>query len=106
MDTLHIQMLFDSIDKSLRKFRNLSLLLWADHYKQVRTNWIRTQHIHSDDIEFLKVLDATEFDKLKHKAFMWGEWYDLTPKKVEYYNLYNNNRAKQVKRCKHPVIFR
>ena len=106
MDTLHIQMLFDSIDKSLRKFRNLSLLLWADHYKQVRSKWIRTQHIHSDDIEFLQHVSVREFDTLKHKAFMWGEWYDLTPGKVEYYNLYNNNRAKQVKRCKHPVIFR
>ena len=106
MDTLHIEMLFNGIDKRIRTHRNIQSMLWVDHYKQVRSKWVRTEHIHSDDIEFLQHVTDKTFDELRHQAFMWGKWYDLTPTKVEYYNLYNHNREKKVKRCKHPVVFR
>lgn len=106
MDTHCIADHFTLIDKKLRESKNMSHLFWVDHYKQVRTSWFKQQNIHHYDVQFLQTLINTPFAELKHFAYMWGEWYDLTPQKVTYYNLLNKYRPKQVKKCKLPATYR
>lgn len=100
MTTTHIEQLFQYNTERLNLWRNITVntIPWLNHYTVIRSTYYSTGVITSSDVDFLQYLADNEIRDLKHRAYLMNEWYDITPKKVQYHNLMRKG-DKTVKKC-------
>lgn len=108
MNITHIEQLFNNINTKVNRWRNSNTasVPWIEYYAYIRGKYLSSGELLPSDIDFLEVVAQHEIVELKHKAYVWGKWYDIIPKQVEYYNLTNTIRPKLVKKCKPLKVMR
>ena len=101
MTTTQIEQLFTYNSERLNLWRNVTVsnIPWLEHFTLIRSTYYNEGTIMPSDIEFLQYLADHDIRALKHRAYVLDKWYDITPKKVQYYNLMRPNKDKSVKKC-------
>jgi len=86
----------DELSLRFAKFKNAPAYPCVSYFKYVRGIWVRDGEISNSDEQFILHCFHSTTDKLRHRAYMWGKWYDIEPKQVELYNVLTQKQAKKV----------
>jgi len=86
----------DELSLRFAKFKNAPAYPCVSYFKYVRGIWVRDGEISYADEQFILHCFHSTTDKLRHRAYMWGKWYDIEPKQVELYNILTQKQAKKV----------
>ena len=88
------EQLLDAIQQKHSLIRNTNKWTYISHFERLRSKHIQGGILSDEDIEFLYHIYLVDYNLLREKAYILGEWYDYAPKNVKVYNL---ARKKQVK---------
>ena len=86
----------DELSLRFAKFKNAPAYPCVSYFKYVRGIWVRDGEISYSDEQFILHCFYSTTDKLRHRAYMWGKWYDIEPKCVKLYNILTQKQAKKV----------
>ena len=86
----------DELSLRFAKFKNAPAYPCVSYFKYVRGIWVRDGEISNSDEQFILHCFHSTTDKLRHRAYMWGKWYDIEPKCVKLYNILTQKQAKKV----------
>ena len=89
---------FVELSKTFDLLRNSPNYPTVPYFKYVRGQWYKHGYLLEQETKFILDLCSMNKADLYQKAYMWGEWYDVEPKNIKYYNL---QYKKQVKKCIH-----
>ena len=91
---MKLQQLFDKIQEKHSHIRSSYKWTYRSHFERLRTKYLQGGILSEADIEFLYHIYLVDYNLLREKAYILGEWYDYAPKDVKVYNL---ARKRQVK---------
>jgi hypothetical protein len=86
----------DELSLRFAKFKNAPAYPCVSYFKYVRGIWVRDGEISNSDEQFILHCFHSTTDKLRYRAYMWGKWYDIEPKRVQLYNILTQKQAKKV----------